>query len=161
MGATFGFWRGYNHCVHRFSSHCWEQGSYFAESWQSWPPRASHRASAAFTMAAAVMWLPAPTVSRMDGGRRTRNIARKRSLSGETIGGRCCFNFPMRTLGLKPYISMGRHRIAICSFRTARAKCFSNSQTVCQTHCRHLTDLECTEGLAWAGWLGHWRTSVF
>jgi hypothetical protein len=52
-----------------------------------WPPRASHRTSAAFTMAAAVMWLPAPTVSRMDGDRRTRNIVRKRSLSGETKGG--------------------------------------------------------------------------
>ncbi len=33
----------------------------------------AHRASAAFTMSAAVMWLPTPTVSRMDGGRRTRN----------------------------------------------------------------------------------------
>ncbi len=33
-----------------------------------WLPRASHRASAAFTMAPAVKWLPAPTVSRMDGG---------------------------------------------------------------------------------------------
>jgi hypothetical protein len=74
----------------------------------SWPPRASHRASAAFTMAAAVLWVPAPTVSLMDGGRRIKNIAKKRSLSGETPGGGCCLSFPMRTLGLRPCISMGR-----------------------------------------------------
>ncbi len=36
----------------------------------SWPPRASHRASAAFILAAAVSWVPAPTASLMDGGRR-------------------------------------------------------------------------------------------
>jgi hypothetical protein len=35
----------------------------------SWPAQASHRASAAFTMAAAVLWRPAPTVSLMDGRR--------------------------------------------------------------------------------------------
>jgi hypothetical protein len=52
----------------------------------SWPSRASHRASAAFTMAAAVSWVPAPTASLMDGGRRIKNIERKRSLSGETPG---------------------------------------------------------------------------
>ncbi len=40
----------------------------------SWPPRASHRASTAFTMAAAVLWAPAPTVSLIDGGRRIKNI---------------------------------------------------------------------------------------
>jgi hypothetical protein len=74
----------------------------------SWPPRASHRASAAFTMAAAVPWAPAPTVSLIDGGRQIKNIARKRSLSGDTPGGRCCLSFPVRTLGLRPYISMGR-----------------------------------------------------
>jgi hypothetical protein len=43
----------------------------------SWPPRVSHRASAAFTMAVAVPWAPAPTVSLIDGGRRIKNIARK------------------------------------------------------------------------------------
>jgi hypothetical protein len=33
----------------------------------------------------------------------------EKKLSGEkTPGGRCCFSFPMRTLGLKPCISMGR-----------------------------------------------------
>ncbi len=42
----------------------------------SWPPRASHRVSAAFTMAAAVPWAPAPTVSLMDGGRRIKKIAK-------------------------------------------------------------------------------------
>ncbi len=41
------------------------------------------------------------TVSCMYGGRRTRNMTRKRSLSGETPGGICCLSFPMRTLGLK------------------------------------------------------------
>ncbi len=50
------------------------------------------------------------SVSRMEGGRRTRNMAKKRSLSGETQGGRCCFRFPVRTLGLRPFISMGRRR---------------------------------------------------
>ena len=74
----------------------------------SWPPRASHRASAAFTMAAAVLWSPAPTVSLMEAGRRIKNIAKKRSLSGEAPGGRFCLSFPMRTLGLRPCISMGR-----------------------------------------------------
>jgi hypothetical protein len=48
----------------------------------SWPPQASHRASAAFTMAAAVPWAPAPTVSLMDGERQIKNLTRKRSLSG-------------------------------------------------------------------------------
>jgi hypothetical protein len=51
----------------------------------SWPPRASHRASAAFTMAAAVLWSPAPTVSLMDAGRRIKNIAKKRSFRSEKI----------------------------------------------------------------------------
>jgi hypothetical protein len=32
-------------------------------------------------MAAAIPWAPAPTISLMDGGRRIRNIERKRSLS--------------------------------------------------------------------------------
>ncbi len=56
----------------------------------SWPPRASHRASTAFTTAAAVLWLPAPTASLMEGGRRIKNIDKKRSVSGLTSGGRCC-----------------------------------------------------------------------
>jgi hypothetical protein len=43
----------------------------------SWLPRVSHRASAAFTMAEAVPWAPAPAVSLIDGGRRIKNIARK------------------------------------------------------------------------------------
>ncbi len=74
----------------------------------SLPPRGSHRASAAFTMAAAVSWVSAHTASLIDGGRRIKNIERKRSLSGDTLGGRCCLSFPMRTLGLRPCISMGR-----------------------------------------------------
>jgi hypothetical protein len=74
----------------------------------SLPSRASHRASTAFTMVVAVPWAPAPTVSLMDGGKRIKNIARKRSLSGNTPGGRCCLSFPLRTLGLRPCISMGR-----------------------------------------------------
>ncbi len=56
---------------------------------RSWLPRASHRASAAFT----------PTSSVMDSGRRIKNTERRKSLSGETPGGRCCLSFPMRTLG--------------------------------------------------------------
>ncbi len=46
-----------------------------------------HRASAAFTMAVAVPWAPAPTVSLIDGGRRIKTTARKKSLSGDTPGG--------------------------------------------------------------------------
>ncbi len=71
-------------------------------------PRASRRASAAFTMAAAILWLPAPIASRMEGGRRIRNMARNRSVSRETPRGRCCLSFLMRTLGLRPRISTGR-----------------------------------------------------
>jgi hypothetical protein len=44
----------------------------------------------------------------MEAGRRIKNIAKKRSLSGEAPGGRFCLSFPMRTLGLRPCISMGR-----------------------------------------------------
>ncbi len=74
----------------------------------SWPPRASHKATAAFATAAAVLWLPAPTASLMEGGRRNKNIAKKRSVSGLTPGGRCCLSFPMRVLGLRPCISNRR-----------------------------------------------------
>jgi hypothetical protein len=101
----------------------------------SWPLRASHRASAAFTMAAAVLWAPAPIVSLIDGGRQIKNIARKRSLSGDTPGGRCCLSFPMRTLGL-----------SIFQKETARLSRF-----------RHQEYLKCPEGLAWEGWQGHWH----
>jgi hypothetical protein len=110
----------------------------------------------------AVVWLPAPTVSRIEGGKRTRNMAKKRSLSGETGGGRCCFSFPMRMLGLRPCISMGRRSSSKWDchlfFQTARAKCFSNGQRVHQSRCRHPTCRECSEGLTWVGWLEHWYT---
>jgi hypothetical protein len=33
---------------------------------------------------------------------------KKKSLSEEMPGGRCCFSFPMRMMGLRPCISMGR-----------------------------------------------------
>jgi hypothetical protein len=98
----------------------------------SWPPQASHRASAAFIMAAAVSWVPAPTASLMDGGSWIKNIARKRSLSGKTPGGKCCLSFLMRTLGLRPCISMGRrsnqNRIATCSCQIAQAKFVSKNE---------------------------------
>jgi hypothetical protein len=71
-------------------------------------PRASHKASAAFTTAAAILWFPAPTASLIEGSRRIKNIAKKRSVSGLTPGGRCCLSFPIRALGLRPCISMGR-----------------------------------------------------
>ncbi len=106
------FWDGHYRPFCRLSTCCWERGSCFAVSrwlrpW-AWPPRASHRASTAFPMSAAIPWAPAPTVSLMDGGRQNKNFARKRSLSGDTPGGRCCLSFPMRTLGLRPCIYMGR-----------------------------------------------------
>jgi hypothetical protein len=37
-----------------------------------------------------------------------------------------------------PWVGAAQNRIAICSFWTTRAKCFSNSWTIRQTHCRHL-----------------------
>ncbi len=101
------FWGGRYSSVFRLSSkllgvglllHCVKAAATIG----SWPPWASHRASAAFTMAAAVPWVPALTVSLMDSGRRIRNIERKRLLSGDTPGGRYCLNFPIRTLGLRP-----------------------------------------------------------
>jgi hypothetical protein len=125
----------------------------------SWPPRASCRASAAFTMAGAVPWAPAPTVSLMDGGRRIRNIERKRSLSGDAPGGRCCLSFPMRTLGLRPAFPWEgkaiQSKIAIYSFQTVQAKYFSKNHTARQSHYRHQEYPKCPEGLAWAGWQGH------
>jgi hypothetical protein len=65
----------------------------------SWPPRAYHKASAARTVSAAVLWFPAPTASLMDGGRRMRKMAMKRSVSGETPGGRCWLSFPHENAG--------------------------------------------------------------
>ncbi len=78
-----------------------------AMTFGSWPPRASHKASEALTIASAVFWILVPTASRMEGGSQIKNIARIRSLSGLTPCGRCCLSFPMRTLGLRPCISMG------------------------------------------------------
>ncbi len=118
-------------------------------------------------MAAAVSWLPAPTASLMEGGRRIANMERKRSLSGETPGGRCCLSFPMRTLGFRPWISMGRRstviqsRTAICSFQTVQAKCFSNMQMAQQSHCRHLRYPKYPGGHAWAGLRERWRIWAF
>ncbi len=43
----------------------------------SWLPRASHRSSAAFTMAAAVLWAAVPTFSLIDGGRRIKTLQEK------------------------------------------------------------------------------------
>ncbi len=72
-----------------------------------WPPRASHKASVALTIATTFLWFPAPTASRMKGGGRIKNIARKRSLSRRKPCGRYCLSFPMRMLGLRPCISKG------------------------------------------------------
>ncbi len=126
-----------------------------------WPPQESHRASAAFIMAAAVPWAPAPTVSLIYGRRRIKNIARKRSLSGDTPAGRCCLSFPMRTLGLRPCIPREgeaiQSKIATCSFQTVQAKYFSKNQTARLSCCRHQGYLKCLKGLAWGGWRGHWH----
>jgi hypothetical protein len=125
----------------------------------SWPSRASHRVSAAFTMAAAVPRVPARIVSLIDGGRRIKNIERKRLLSGDTPGGKCCLSFPMRTLGLNPAFPWEgeaiQSKIATCPFQTAQAKYFSKNQTALLSRCRHQGYLKCPVGLAWAGWQGH------
>ncbi len=65
------------------------------------------QAFAALTIATAVLWFPAPTASCMEGGSRIKNIARKRSLSGLPLCGRCCLSFLIRTPGLRPCISTG------------------------------------------------------
>jgi hypothetical protein len=74
IGAGGGgdFWSGHYRPVCRLSSRCWEQGSYLAELW--WP-RPWDRGCLEHPTATAVVWLPAPTVSRIEGGRRTRNMA--------------------------------------------------------------------------------------
>ncbi len=79
----------------------------------SWPPRASHKASEALTIATAVFCFPALTASRMEGGSQIKIIPRKRSLSGLTPCRRCCMSFPMRMLGLRPCISMGSQQLKI------------------------------------------------
>jgi hypothetical protein len=92
-------------------------------------------------------------------------MERKRSLLSKTPGGRCCLSFPMRKLGLRPCISMGRrsnsNRTAICSFQTGQVKYFSKSQKAQQSCCRHLGCLKCPEGPAWAGLQEHWRIFEF
>jgi hypothetical protein len=47
-----------------------------------WPPQASHKGSAALTIATAALWFLAP--EGMEGGRQIKDIAKKRSLSGLT-----------------------------------------------------------------------------
>jgi hypothetical protein len=49
------------------------------------PPQASHNAFVAFTTAVAVFWLPAPSVSLMEGSSLIKNIERNRSLLGLTL----------------------------------------------------------------------------
>ncbi len=44
-------------------------------------PRPSHNASAAFTIAVAVLWLPEPTASLMEGGSLIENMERNKMLS--------------------------------------------------------------------------------
>jgi hypothetical protein len=48
--------------------------------WGRKTTRASHNASAAFTITMAVLWLPVPTVSLMEGGSLIKNMKRNRSL---------------------------------------------------------------------------------
>ncbi len=128
----------------------------------SWPPRASHRASTAFTMAKTFHGRQLlPSLSRMaEGGSET--LKEKRSLSGDTPGGRCCLSFPMRTLGLRPCIFIwegkaSQSKIAIWSFQTVQAKHFLKSRTARQSRYRRQGYPKCPDGLAWAGWQGRWH----
>jgi hypothetical protein len=41
-------------------------------------------------------------------GKANKEHGQEKIIVGEAPGGRCCFSFPMRTLGLRPCISMGR-----------------------------------------------------
>jgi hypothetical protein len=65
------------------------RGVMAAATVDSWPSQASHKASAALTIATAVLWFPAPTACRMEGGSRIKNNARKRLLSELTPYRRC------------------------------------------------------------------------
>jgi hypothetical protein len=47
-----------------------------------WPPRVSHKASAAVTINFAVLWFPTPAASLMEGVSRIKKIDKKRSVSG-------------------------------------------------------------------------------
>jgi hypothetical protein len=65
-----------------------------SRSWQphdscgSWPPRASHRASAAFTMAVAVLWSPAPMCCGSSGQLPTKGMKQKVCRFPSEIGSR-------------------------------------------------------------------------
>jgi hypothetical protein len=50
-----------------------------------------------------------------------------------------------------------QNKIATCSFQTAQAKYFSESQTARLSHYRHQEYPKFPEGLAWAGWQGYWH----
>ncbi len=50
-----------------------------------WPPGASHKASAALTIAMDVLLFLASTASRMEGGRRIKNIAKKNVVWADTL----------------------------------------------------------------------------
>jgi hypothetical protein len=58
-------------------------------------------ASAAITMAVTVLWLPAPTASLMEGGRRLRKMARKRSVVRVHSWKEVLFELPHENTGLE------------------------------------------------------------
>ncbi len=87
-------------------------------------------------------------------------VERKRLLSGDTPGGRCCLSFPMRTLGLRPCIPWEgeaiQSKIATCSFQTVQAMYFSTSRMTWLSRYRRQGYPKCPKGFAWAGWQGRW-----
>ncbi len=98
-------------------------------------------------------------------GKANKKHGQKKIIVWRSTGWKMLFNFPMRTLGLRPCIPWGgvaaQNRTATCSFQTAQAKCFSTDRKAHQSRCTHPMCQECPERHAWAGWPEHWHIWVF
>jgi hypothetical protein len=85
----------------------------------------------------------------MEGGRHIKNIAKKRYVSGLTLGGRCCLSLPMKALGLRPCISWGNEasqsKTATYSYQIAQAALLSNDRKADQNRCRNRLCPDCPE----------------
>ncbi len=120
-----------------------------------WPPQASHKASAALTIATADLWFLALTASLMEGGRRIKNIAKKKIIVWADTVRKMLLELPYEDAGLG---ALHLHRkseqlkIGLRSFRTAQVKLLSRDQKVDLNRCKHRLCPKCPEGPAWAGW---------
>ncbi len=101
----------------------------------------------------------------MEGGSPIKIINKKRSVSGLTPWGRCCFNFPMIMWAWGPAFPRGdevtQNKTATYLFQTAPAKLLSEDQNADRSHYRHPLCPKCLKWLAWAGWPKYWHIWVF